>query len=51
MENELRRELEAGKSVSVKIKLEYPTGPGVRPAQFKVAAMVGDEPRFFSFRQ
>lgn len=38
MENELARELKAGKSVSVKIDIDYPLGDSVRPNRFLVTA-------------
>ena len=38
MENELARELKAGKSVSVKIDIDYPLGNSVRPNRFLVTA-------------
>lgn len=38
MENELARELNAGKSVSIKIDIGYPQGNSARPNQFLVTA-------------
>lgn len=51
MENFLRKELEAGKSVSVKIEVEYPLGEGFRPSGFKVLARVDGELVPFQFKQ
>ncbi|WP_417312277.1 DNA/RNA non-specific endonuclease [Ectopseudomonas khazarica] len=51
MENSLRKELEAGKAVSVKIEVKYPPGNGVRPSEFKVYAMMDGELKQFTFIQ
>jgi len=40
MENSLKKEVEAGKSVSVKIDVGYPVGGGVRPNEFRVEVTI-----------
>ena len=51
MENELARELKAGKSVSVKIDIDYPLGDSVRPNRFKVVATINGKPKEWRFQQ
>ncbi|WP_346962660.1 DNA/RNA non-specific endonuclease [Moraxella catarrhalis] len=51
MENELARELKAGKSVSVKIDIDYPLGNSVRPNRFKVVATINGKPKEWRFQQ
>lgn len=51
MENSLRKDLEAGKSVSVKVEVKYPPGDGIRPSEFKVYAMIDGELKQFTFVQ
>lgn len=51
MENSLRKELEAGKKVTVKIEVGYPTVGGVRPNEFRVTAIVNGEEIPFKFTQ
>ncbi|MGJ4748666.1 DNA/RNA non-specific endonuclease, partial [Leptospira sp. SA-E8] len=51
MENYLRGELQAGKSVSVKIEVGYSDAGGVRPSEFRVIAVVDSRvqpPRIFN---
>jgi filamentous hemagglutinin len=49
MENFLRKELEAGRSVSVRIDVGYPPGGGARPSTFKVTANVDGNVKEFPF--
>lgn len=51
MENELARELNAGKSVSVKINVGYPQGNSVRLNKFIVSANINGEIKKFAFDQ
>ncbi len=51
MENFLRNELKAGKSVTVKIDVGYPASGGVRPSEFTVVAYINGKPRPFEFKQ
>lgn len=51
MENELARELKAGKSASVKIDIDYPLGDSVRPNRFKVVATINGKPKEWRFQQ
>jgi len=51
MENYLRKELEAGKTVSIKIDVGYSAGGGVRPNNFTVNAIIDGEKREFKFTQ
>jgi filamentous hemagglutinin len=51
MENLLRKELEAGKTVTVKIDVSYPLGGGVRPNAFNVIAIIDGKPTPFRFTQ
>jgi filamentous hemagglutinin len=51
MENSLRKELEAGKSVTVKIDVGYPSDAGVRPDKFFVIATIQGRPRVWEFIQ
>jgi len=45
MENSTRKELDAGKSVTVNIEVGYPSVEGSRPNTFFVTAIVDGEPR------
>lgn len=50
MENYLRKELEAGKTVSIKIDVGYSASGGVRPSGFGVTIEVNgirQPPRYF----
>lgn len=49
MERELAGYLAEGKRVSVKIEVGYPVSGGVRPAEFKVVAKIGNEFKQFEF--
>jgi len=52
MENSLKKEVEAGKSVSVKIDVGYPSGGGVRPSSFTVNYTIdGGKPIKERFKQ
>src|SRR5690606_17557930 len=51
MENSLRKELVAGRSVTVNIEVGYPPSGGARPNTFFVTAIVDGEPRYFPFEQ
>lgn len=51
MENSLRDELKAGKSVSVKVEVKYPPGDGVRPSEFRVLATIDGKLVPFKFTQ
>ena len=51
MENYLRKELEAGKTVSIKIEVGYSAGGGVRPDSFIVNAMIDGKPWIKEFSQ
>lgn len=52
MENTIRKELEAGKSVSVKIEVGYPSGNTTRPDKFVVTPTINGIPqRPFEFQQ
>ena len=51
MENYLRKELEAGKTVSIKIEVGYSAGSGVRPSAFLVEANIGGQIVRFPFSQ
>lgn len=51
MENYLRKELEAGKTVSIKIDVGYSAGGGVRPSIFLVEANIGGQIVRFPFSQ
>jgi filamentous hemagglutinin len=51
MENLLRKELEAGKTVTVKIDVGYPPGGGARPNTFNVIATINGKPTPFRFTQ
>lgn len=51
MENYLRKELEASKTVSIKIDVGYSAGGGVRPNNFTVNAIIDGEKREFKFTQ
>lgn len=51
MENYLRKELEAGKTVSIKIDVGYSAGGGVRPDSFIVNAMIDGKPWIKEFSQ
>ena len=44
MERFFAQELKAGKEITVKIDVGYPTGGGVRPNEFRVVANVGGKP-------
>jgi filamentous hemagglutinin len=41
MEAYLKTEIDAGKTVSMKIDVIYPVGGGVRPSEFRVVATIG----------
>jgi DNA/RNA non-specific endonuclease. len=51
MENTLRREMEAGKTVTVKIDVSYPPAGGVRPSTFTVIANVDGKIIPYRFNQ
>lgn len=51
MENSLRKDLEAGKSVSVKVEVKYPPSDGVRPSEFRVLATIDGKLVPFRFEQ
>jgi len=51
MENYLREELRAGKAVSVKIEVGYPSSGGARPEIFNVIAKINGITKEFPFRQ
>ena len=51
MENFLRNELKAGKSVTVKIDVGYPASGGVRPDSLVVSALINGEPWRKEFNQ
>lgn len=51
MENYLRKELEAGNTVSIKIDVGYSAGSGVRPTKFIVTGEVDGQPFRRSFEQ
>jgi hypothetical protein len=51
MENTLRKELDAGKKVTVTIEVGYPSAAGARPNTFFVTAIIDGEPRYFPFDQ
>ena len=52
MENSIRKELEAGKSVSVRIEVSYPNGNTTRPDKFVVTPTInGILQRPFEFQQ
>jgi len=51
MENFLRGEVEAGKTVSVKIEIEYAVSGGRRPDSFVVNAMIDGRPWSKEFKQ
>ena len=51
MENEFRKALDAGKTVTVKIEVGYPAGGGVRPDSFFVTALINGVKKEFPFRQ
>ncbi|WP_374013819.1 DNA/RNA non-specific endonuclease [Pseudoxanthomonas koreensis] len=45
MENHLRRAIDNGQSVSVKIDLSYPSSGGSRPNRFQVTPIIDGKPR------
>lgn len=51
MENSLRKELEAGKNVTVKIDVDYPPSGGSRPSSFRVIADIDGSEEIFNFNQ
>lgn len=51
MENTLRKEMEAGKKVSVTIDIGYPAAVGARPNVFSVTALIDGAKRTYIFRQ
>ena len=51
MENFFRSELEAGKTVNVKIDVGYPASGGVRPSEFRVLATINGVTVPFRFTQ
>ena len=51
MENFFRSELDAGKTVSLKIDVGYPASGGVRPDSFIVNAMIDGKPWNKEFKQ
>lgn len=51
MENSLRKDLEAGKSVSVRNEVTYSQSDSIRPSEFKVYAMIDNQPTIFTFTQ
>jgi filamentous hemagglutinin len=51
MENFFRSQLQAGKTVDVKIDVEYPASGGARPSEFRVLATINGETVPFRFTQ
>ena len=51
MESQLRDALNAGKDVSVKIEVGYPSSSGVRPSEFKILAKIDGKVVPFKFNQ
>ncbi|WP_298971553.1 DNA/RNA non-specific endonuclease [uncultured Psychrobacter sp.] len=51
MENFARRELEAGKNVSIKVDLKYPSSNSGRPNEFNVTVNVDGKVTPFKFNQ
>ncbi len=51
MEALLKREIDAGKQVSVKIDVGYPSGNGARPNVFLVTATINGKIESFPFTQ
>lgn len=51
MERFLKQELDAGKSVTMKIEISYPPGGWVRPSEFTVVAYIDGKPKPFEFKQ
>lgn len=51
MENSLRSELEAGKTVSIKVDVGYANGNSSRPSSFFVIAKIDGKPKEWEFEQ
>ncbi|MDQ5946722.1 MAG: filamentous hemagglutinin, partial [Pseudomonadota bacterium] len=51
MEKYLKQELDAGKTVTMKVEVGYPQGGGARPSEFVVLARIGNDFKRFEFTQ